>query len=134
LHGTVEFAGECDGEEVLRAYRRADIFAMTPYVTADGDRDGIPNVIVEAMACGLPVVAVDTGGIGEIVHHGVNGLLATPHDVDAIAGHLAELVTDAGTRRRLGEAGRRTVQEGYDVESAARELHCLFGGSNRTLR
>jgi glycosyltransferase involved in cell wall biosynthesis len=126
LDAQVEFAGECDGEEVLRAYRRADVFALTPHVTADGDRDGIPNVIVEAMACGLPVVATAAGGVGEIVHHDVNGLLAPPHDVSAVAGHLAALVTDADRRRRLGEAARRTVQDGFDVEAAARELRDLF--------
>jgi glycosyltransferase involved in cell wall biosynthesis len=128
LQDVVEFAGECDGDEVMGAYRRADIFALTPCVTADGDRDGVPNVIVEAMACGLPVVATDAGGVGEIVHHGVNGLLSAPHDVGTIAGHLAELVTDASRRRLLGDAGRRTVQERFDVESAARELRLLFRG------
>ena len=128
MQDVVEFAGECDGDEVMRAYRRADIFALTPCVTADGDRDGVPNVIVEAMACGLPVVATDAGGVGEIVQHGVNGLLAAPHDVGTIAGHLAALLTDARTRRLLGDAGRRTVQEHFDVESAARELRLLFSG------
>jgi glycosyltransferase involved in cell wall biosynthesis len=129
LHEEVELVGERDGEDVLRAYQRADVFALTPLVTADGDRDGVPNVIVEAMACGLPVVTTDAGGITEIVEHGVNGLLAQPGDVPAIARHLAELIGDASRRRTLGEAGRRTVEEGFDVRSAAHELSGVFAGA-----
>jgi glycosyltransferase involved in cell wall biosynthesis len=128
LQEEVELVGERDGDDVLRAYQRADVFALTPCVTADGDRDGVPNVIVEAMACGLPVVTTDAGGIAEIVRHGVNGLIGEPRDVPALAGHLAALVTDPARRRELGEAGRRSVEAGYDVRSAARELSLVFAG------
>jgi glycosyltransferase involved in cell wall biosynthesis len=128
LQAEVELVGERDGDEVLRAYQRADVFALTPCVTADGDRDGVPNVIVEAMACGLPVVTTDAGGIAEVVRHGVNGLVAEPRDVPALARHLAALVTDPVRRRTLGEAGRRTVEAGFDVRSAARELSLVFAG------
>ena len=131
LHDDVELAGEHDGEEVLRAYQRADIFALTPCVTADGDRDGVPNVIVEAMACGLPVLTTDAGGVTEVVRHGVNGLVAPPHDVGALARHLAELVTDPPRRRALGEAGRRMVEERFDVRSAAHQLSLVFAGAAR---
>ena len=126
LRDEVEIVGERDGEDVLRAYQRADLFALTPVVTADGDRDGVPNVVVEAMACGLPVVTTDAGGITEIVEHGVNGLVAQPGDVPAIARHLAELIGDASRRRRLGDAGRRSVEEGFDVRSAADQLARVF--------
>jgi glycosyltransferase involved in cell wall biosynthesis len=128
LRDEVDLVGERDGADVLRAYQRADVFALTPCVTADGDRDGVPNVIVEAMACGLPVVTTDAGGIAEILRHGVNGLIAEPRDVPALAGHLATLVTDPARRRELGEAGRRTVEEDYDVRSAAHELSLIFPG------
>jgi glycosyltransferase involved in cell wall biosynthesis len=128
LRDEVELVGERDGEEVLRAYQRADIFALTPCVTADGDRDGVPNVIVEAMACGLPVVTTDAGGVAEAVQHGVNGLVATPRDVGTLARHLTELVTDGTRRRALGEAGRRMVEERFDVRTAARQLSCVFAG------
>jgi glycosyltransferase involved in cell wall biosynthesis len=129
LGGDVELAGERDGADILRAYQRADVFALTPCVTSDGDRDGVPNVIVEAMACGLPVVTTDAGGITEVVRHGLNGLVAAPRDVGAIAGHLAALLTDAPGRRAMGAAGRRTVVEGFDLRSAARELSLVFAGA-----
>jgi glycosyltransferase involved in cell wall biosynthesis len=127
----VELVGERTGDEVLRAYQRADIFALTPCVTDDGDRDGVPNVVVEAMACGLPVVTTDAGGIPEAVRHGVNGLVAAPRDVATLVGHLADLVADAALRRALGEAGRRMVEERFDVRRAARELSLVFAGGTR---
>jgi glycosyltransferase involved in cell wall biosynthesis len=131
LRDEVELAGERDGAEVLRAYQRADVFALTPCVTADGDRDGVPNVIVEAMACGLPIVTTDAGGVTEAVRHGVSGLVAPPRDVDALARHLTELGTDATRRRALGEAGRRTAEERFDVRSAARQLSLVFAGGQQ---
>ena len=131
LQEEVELVGERNGEDVLRAYQRADVFALTPCVTADGDRDGVPNVIVEAMACGLPVVTTDAGGVAEVVRHGVNGLVGPPRDVAALVRHLAELIGDASRRRALGEAGRRMAEERFDVRSAARELSVVFAGAAR---
>jgi glycosyltransferase involved in cell wall biosynthesis len=131
LQDRVDFLGEADGDRILRAYQRADVFALTPCVTADGDRDGVPNVIVEAMACGLPVVTTDAGGIAEVVRHGTTGLVAAPRDVGTLARHLAELVGDPLRRRTLGEAGRRVVEQGFDVRSAASELSLVFAGTAR---
>ena len=129
LDDVVELVGERDGDGVLRAYQEADVFALTPWTPDDGDRDGVPNVIVEAMACGLPVVTTDAGGITEAVRHGVNGLVAAPRDVPALARHLAELVADADRRRALGDAGRRAAEERFDVRTAARDLSLVFAGS-----
>ena len=131
LAGIVEFLGERAGDEIVRAFSRADIFALTPYVTADGDRDGVPNVLVEAMACGLPVVATRTGGVPEIVRDGHNGLLVKPRDVPGIAAALATLLTDPRRRRVMGRAARRTVEADYDVDVAARELVGVFAGDGR---
>jgi glycosyltransferase involved in cell wall biosynthesis len=131
LREEVELVGERDGAEVLHAYQSADVFALTPCVTVDGDRDGVPNVIVEAMACGLPIVTTDAGGIAEAVQHGVNGLVARPRDVGTLARHLTELVTDAARRRALGDAGRRTAEEHFDVRSAGRQLSLVFAGAGR---
>jgi glycosyltransferase involved in cell wall biosynthesis len=83
---------------------------------------------VEAMACGLPVVATSTGGVPELVRHGDNGLLAEPHDVVAVTRHLATLLRDRELRQRLGAAARRTVEAEYNVHVAASELAALFGG------
>lgn len=119
--------------ELLPALQGADVFALTPVVTADGDRDGIPNVLLEAMACGLPAVTTSVGGIGEVITHGRSGLLASPRDVAAIAGHLLSLLADHGTRRRLGEAARRTVVERFDARDASAELADLLAPGARSM-
>jgi glycosyltransferase involved in cell wall biosynthesis len=114
LAGEVTLAGPCTRAELAAALRRADAFALTPFVAADGDRDGIPNVLLEAMASGLPLVTTSAGGIPEAVSHGVEGLVAAPRDVDAIAAHLAALLCDPAARARLGAAARRAAVERFD--------------------
>lgn len=126
LNGTVQLRGACRQEALVPMLQTATIFALTPCITDDGDRDGVPNVLVEAMACALPVVSTGVGGIPELVTHEVNGLLAAPHDVTAIAAHLATLLADATLRQRLGQAARQTVTEHFDLAKAAHRLALLF--------
>lgn len=132
LAETVELAGERDSSVIVDAMRSADIFAIAPYVTPDGDRDGVPNVIVEALASGLPVVSTDVGGVAEAVRHGHNGYLTEPHDVSGLAGYLRSLVADADLRHRMGAAARSTAEEHFDVDRAAAELVRVFGLSEVT--
>ena len=127
LDAEVRLAPAATREQLADSYRRADVFALTPFVTGDGDRDGIPNVLVEALASGLPAVSTTVGGIPELVAHGRNGLLAAPRDVGGIASHLAELLDDPARRARLGAAGRSTVEERFDARQAAAALAPLLG-------
>ncbi|MDQ3978028.1 MAG: glycosyltransferase [Actinomycetota bacterium] len=122
----VTFMGARTRDQLRETYQAADVFALTPYAIADGDVDGIPNVVLEAMACGLPVVATAAGGVGEAITPGHHGLLAGPRDVAAVARHLAALLADAGLRRTMGEAARRTAVERFDGWSASRQLLDLF--------
>jgi len=124
----VTLAGERTREQLRQLLAAADVFALTPYVTADGDRDGIPNVIVEAMACGLPVLATSTGGVPELVVDGINGLLVPARDVNAIADGLEQLLVDGTLRARLGAAARRTVVDGFDARSGLVALAAMFPG------
>jgi glycosyltransferase involved in cell wall biosynthesis len=119
-------AGAVTQQELLPILRRADVFALTPFITGEGDRDGVPNVLVEAMACGVPVVSTAVSGVPELVADGCNGLLVGPHDVRAIAAALATMLTDVPKRKLLGQAARRTVVEHFDVRVAARGMAALF--------
>ena len=127
LGGNVTLAGARTQQELQVVLNQAQIFALTPCVTDDGDRDGIPNALLEAMACGLPVVTTAVAGIPEVVVHGQNGLLAEPRDVPAIADDLALLLTDVRSRRRLGARARSEVVANFDREGNARRLASVLG-------
>jgi glycosyltransferase involved in cell wall biosynthesis len=88
----------------------------------DGSRDGIPNVILEAMAMRLPVVSTDHSGIPEVVEHGVSGVLVAPRDASALADALEQVLSDAPTARRMGERGREVVEDRFDVRVNVRSL------------
>ncbi len=126
LGDMVALPGAVAQHELLPVLQSASIFALTPFVTEDGDRDGVPNVLVEAMACGVPVVATAVSGIPELVAHERNGLLVSPHDPAAIAEALAALLDDDARREEMGSAARQTVVEHFDLRAAARELAALF--------
>jgi glycosyltransferase involved in cell wall biosynthesis len=126
LADCVTLAGECSQTELIPIFQRAAIFALASFVTDDNDRDGIPNVLVEAMACGLPVVSTAVAGIPELVRHGDNGLMVASHDVPALADALATLLDDQPSREHMGIAARATVVEHFDLRAAARQIATLF--------
>ena len=124
----ISLPGARSRSEIVAAYMQADVFALTPFVLDNGDRDGIPNVLIEAMACGLPVVSTTVGGIPELVKHDVNGLLGRPNCVPEIAAHLACLMQDDERHRRLSQAARETVEQCFDARTAGGQLAELFEG------
>jgi glycosyltransferase involved in cell wall biosynthesis len=111
--------------DLLREYRRASALCMPCRVLAN-DRDGIPNVLVEAMAAGAPVVASGVSGIPELVESGVNGLLVPPEDPQALADALLRLHRDPAFAVRMAEAGRATVCARFDGDMLAGRLAELF--------
>jgi glycosyltransferase involved in cell wall biosynthesis len=125
LSGRIALPGPMGQAELLREYRRAGALCM-PCRVLDNDRDGIPNVLVEAMAAGAPVVATSVSGIPELVAHEVNGLLVEPDDPAALADALVRVHRDRELAARIAAAGRRTVQERFDGDRLARRLAELF--------
>jgi glycosyltransferase involved in cell wall biosynthesis len=90
------------------------VFALACRQLANGDRDGLPNVLLEAMVQGLPVVGTTQAGIVEAVEHGRTGLLAPPDDPAALAAALQRMLTDPQFARRLGASGQASVCERFD--------------------
>jgi len=126
VEDVVTLRGELPFSEVLARYRQADVFTLPCIVAADGDRDGIPNVLLEAMAMQLPVVSTTLSGIPELVEDGINGLLVPPGDERALAAALARLLTDANLRMRLGKHGREKVARMFDLSRNVGQLIALF--------
>ena len=113
-------------EELISVFQTATLFVLTPAQTDDGDRDGIPNVLLEAMAVGLPVITTAVAGIPELVDNDQNGLLYRPHDVDGISSGILELLENVEKRRQFGSAASKKVREQFDIDQAARQLKTLF--------
>jgi glycosyltransferase involved in cell wall biosynthesis len=120
--------GALTQDQLVEQYRRSTVFALPCRVMDDGDRDGIPNVLMEALVCGLPVVTTPISGIPELVEDGVTGLLVPPDDAAALADALARLLADPGLARRLADQGRRTVLTRFDADAMAHRMVDLLGG------
>src|SRR5262249_40421790 len=101
LRDQVTLLGAMTHDDLLNVYGQATAFALVPQIAEDGDRDGIPNVLVEAMAAGLPVVSTSVSGIPELIEHGRTGLLVPPNDPHAAAAALEHLLQDTEARRHV---------------------------------
>lgn len=126
LGGRVRIVGSIAQSELYEEYRRASAFCLPCRIADTGDRDGIPNVMVEAMACGVPVVSTDVSAIPELVTSGSNGLLVAPEDSRAVADALLQLHRDPELARRLGAAAVSTVCARFDGDRLVDELVTLF--------
>ncbi|HEY3119415.1 MAG TPA: glycosyltransferase family 4 protein [Vicinamibacteria bacterium] len=118
----VRFTGNLDRQEVARALGAADVVAVPSVVDRGGNVDGLPNVVLEALAAGRPVVASRVAGIPDVIEDGVNGLLVPPADATALAGALRRLAEDPTTRARLGCAARRDALARLSWAATARAL------------
>ncbi|MDX1622498.1 MAG: glycosyltransferase family 4 protein [Gemmatimonadota bacterium] len=124
----VEFGGKVSGEELIDAYRRADLFVLPATVDARSDTEGLGVVLLEAMAHGTPVVATRRGGILDVVVDGETGVLVED-EVGALRGGIAMLLDDAELARSMGEMGRRRVLESFGWDRIVGRLEALYEGS-----
>jgi glycosyltransferase involved in cell wall biosynthesis len=122
----VEWRGAQAHDAVLAAYRESDVFALPCRISDDGDRDGLPNVLLEAQSQSLPCVSTTISGIPELIEPDVTGILVAPRDRDALAGALARLIVDPTLRRRLGDAGRARTCTSFSLDSGADRLQQRF--------
>lgn len=127
LEPRVSWLGAQAQEAVLDAYGAADLFALPCRVAQDGDRDGLPNVLVEAQSQALACVSTDVGAVAELIEPDASGLLVPPNDPGALAAALERLISDPALRRRLGKEGATRVHRHFDHRKGIGELLGLFG-------
>jgi glycosyltransferase involved in cell wall biosynthesis len=113
--------------QLRECYGHADIFVLPCRIDESGDRDGIPNVLAEAMATGLAVISTNVSGIPELVRNGENGLLVAPDDAQALADAIARLAADPQLRAKLGTAAVETIHEVFDADRTILQMDELFG-------
>ena len=122
LTDVTEWMGTQPHAVVLDQYRQADLFVLGCELAANGDRDGIPNVLVEAMAMGVPVVATNISAIPELVEDGQTGLLVRPQSPEELAGAMIRVLTDGELRARILTRARLRVAEQFDNTALIKEL------------
>ena len=118
----VDFLGDTENSRVMELMSSADLFVLPCSVTPSGDRDGIPVVLMEAMACGRCVVSGDLETIRELIDSDVSGILVPPGDASALAEVVGALQSDAARRGALGARGRQRVEEEFDLHLNAKRL------------
>jgi len=116
LSGRIEWRGAQPQEQVLALYRQADLFVLASRIADDGDRDGLPNVLMEAQSQAVAVLATRISGIPELIDDGATGMLVEAGDGPALARGLETLIREPALRQRLGEAGRRRIEAKFDME------------------
>lgn len=128
LGAEVTFVGAQPFERVLEKYRSATVFVLPSVIADDGTGDVTPNVLMEAMALGVPVVSTRSRGIPEIVEDGVSGLLVPPRDAQALADAILRLMQSPELRNMLVCNARRRVEQRFDVRKNVHALVALFEG------
>ena len=124
----IDWRGAQSQRAVIAAYRRADFFVLNCRIDKHGDRDGLPNVIVEAQSQGLAVLATDISGIPELIKNNVNGILVAADNPPALTAALVRMIGEPELRKRLGEAGRQIVFNQFDQARNFAPLHKLIIG------
>jgi len=126
LADRIRFSGAITHEHLPGAYREAHVVVVPSVVDRSGDRDGLPNVVLEAMASGRAIVASDVGAIASAVRHADTGLLVPARDEAALASALDYLAADAALRAALGTRARRAVERDFDLHCCTRRLTAVL--------
>ena len=125
----IEFLGARTHAELPSLYRRADIVAVPSVIDAQGDRDGLPNVVLEAMACGLAIVASDVAAIPTAIEHRVTGLLVDPGDAHGLANALSEFAKDTDLRADLGLNARSRAETNFGLAACTDRFLSILGAA-----
>jgi glycosyltransferase involved in cell wall biosynthesis len=120
INEAVIFTGKISPEEIQNYYQMADIFVLPSYT------EGLPLVVVEAMACGLPIVASCVGGIPEVVENNENGFLIPPRNVGELKTKLEQLIVDQDLREKFGNKSLKIVNENFNIEYKVKKMINLY--------
>ncbi|HWU01049.1 MAG TPA: glycosyltransferase [Terriglobales bacterium] len=126
LAGRITWQGALPQDQVLAAYRDADLFVLASRITADGDRDGLPNVLMEAQSQALAVIASDISGVPELVCHGETGWLVPSENPAALAEAIELLLRDPVRRQALAQAGFARVHHDFTMQAGIADLVSRF--------
>lgn len=126
LRERVRFLGRRSEDEVRGALDAADLFVLPSIVAADGQMEGLPVALMEALACGVPAVATELSGIPEIIVEGVTGLLAVPNDANSLNRAMTAMVERGSATIAFAEAGRALVTEQFDLGLSVSALSRLL--------
>ncbi|HEU5249031.1 MAG TPA: glycosyltransferase family 4 protein [Thermoanaerobaculia bacterium] len=126
LEEQVVLLGPRPRSEIIERVSRASVFVAPCVIGSDGDRDGLPTALLEAMALGTPCISTEVTGIPEVLHDGETGLLVRPGAWADLALAIARLLDDANLRVRLARAARRLIEREFDLERNAAQLRDVF--------
>ena len=113
-------------QDVLAHYRQSDLFTLACRITEDGDRDGLPNVLVEAASQGLMAVTTTVSAISELFRDRENGLLVETDNADKLSDALKIAIGDPALREQLGRAAELRVRSDFDYHNSIHDLERLF--------
>lgn len=131
IDNNIQWLGAQPQLEVLKAYRESDLFVLASKIVADGDRDGMPNVLMEAQSQAVCCLATDISGIPELIDTQQNGVLVPSNSPQALADALTELLTNGEKRERFGIEGQRQLHRRFDVKIGIDQLQTLFDGDSQ---
>ncbi|WP_430475274.1 glycosyltransferase family 4 protein [Thalassospira lucentensis] len=126
-----DWQGARDQKEVIAACQASDLFVLASRIEQDGDRDGLPNVLMEAQLCGLAAVSTAISAIPELIEDGVNGKLVGQRDPDALAHALEVMISDPAKRADMGRKGNEIVRRDFSFYRGMKELAHRFGVSDQ---
>ena len=118
----INWMGAQSFETVIECYQSADLFVIASRIDEDGDRDGLPNVLMEAMSQGLPCIATSISGIPEIISNRINGILVAPESPQELTHAITDLIQSPALRKKLGDKGYQTVSGEFSLDKNIQQL------------
>lgn len=126
LEKQIKLLGWGTQKDVVAELSKADLFILPSVTASDGNEEGIPNALKEPMSMGIPVIGTYHAGIAELIEHGVSGYLVAQRDVNRLAEKMEQLIIDPDKRKKMGIAGRKKIEDEYDVEKLNDRLVDIF--------